>query len=388
MKTLIAGATVFTPEAVIPKGSVVITDGVISDVVVGADALPRFDAVLDASGLILAPGFIDLQINGGFGFDLASNPESVWRLGARLVELGVTSFLPTIISSPPDVVAKAQVVVRAGPLSAYKGATPLGLHLEGPYISEAKRGAHPVDCLRRPNLEETQLWSPSEGVAMVTLAPELPGANELITRLVKRGVIVGAGHSTADFQSSEAAIDAGVTYGTHLFNAMSGLEHRMPGLAAALLIDGRATVGLIADGIHVHPQMVRIAWLLAGTDRFTLVSDAMAGLVMASGRFHLGPSEVIVSDSNARIADGTLAGSVLALDQAVRNLVLFARCTAEQAVRSATHVPARLLGRSDLGAIRQGARADLVLLTKNLAVAATLIGGEIAYASSKAPTWE
>ncbi len=378
MKRLIVG----------PTGTLVISDGVITDVLAGTDSLPGADSRLDASGLILAPGFIDLQINGGFGFDLASDPESIWKLGDRLVELGVTSFLPTIISSPPEVVAKAQAVVSGGSPRAYKGAAPLGLHLEGPFLSPAKRGAHPFDCLRKPNHEETESWSPSTGVAMVTLAPELPGALDLVRQLADRGVVVGAGHSAADFRSSQVALDAGVTYGTHLFNAMSGLDHRQPGLAAALLANEAATVGLIADGIHVHPQMVRIAWRLAGPDRFSLVSDAMAGLGMASGKFQLGPLEVFVSDSSARLADGTLAGSVLPLDQAARNLIEFAGCRPEHAIASVTSVPAHLLRRTDRGVIRPGARADLVLLTQDLKVAATLIAGEIAYAAGRAPSWD
>lgn len=377
MKRLIVG----------PTAALVISDGVITDVLAGTDRLPRADARLDAAGLIVAPGFIDLQINGGFGLDLTSDPESIWKLGRRLVEVGVTSFLPTIISSPPEIVATAQAVVQAGPPPAYKGASPLGLHLEGPFLSPAKRGAHPLDCLRTLNTRETERWSLAEGVAMVTLAPELPGALDLISQLVERGVVVGAGHSAADFESSKDAIDAGISYGTHLFNAMSGLDHREPGLAAALLASETATVGLIADGVHVHPQMVRMAWRLAGPDRFTLVSDAIAGLGMPSGKFQLGPLEVLVSDSSARLADGTLAGSVLPLDQAVRNLIAFAGCLPELAIGAVTSVPAQLLRRTDRGVIRPGARADLVLLTQDLQVAATLIGGEIAYASERAPSW-
>jgi N-acetylglucosamine-6-phosphate deacetylase len=388
MKRAITGAALIASDRLIPSGTVVINDGVIAEVVPHPGRSVMADSTLDASGLTLAPGFIDLQINGGFGLDLASDPRSIWALGARLVELGVTSFLPTIISSPRAVVKDALAVLGDGPPPDYKGSVALGLHLEGPFLSPSKRGAHPLECLRRPATEEVRGWSLSEGVAMVTIAPELPAALEVISQLITQGVIVGAGHSGADFKTGTSAIDAGVTYGTHLFNAMTGLDHRAPGLAAALLANPRATLGVIADGIHVHPEMVRIAWRLAGPDRFSLVSDAMAGLGMPLGTFQLGLQKVTVSDSGARLADGTLAGSVLRLDQAVRNLTTFTGCPPELAVRSVTSVPARLLGRADLGSIRPQARADLVLLTPEMNVVATLIAGEIVYTSEDAPSWD
>ena len=220
---------------------------------------------------------------------------------------------------------------------------------------------------------------------MVTLAPELPGALDLTGRLIDRGIVIGAGHSAADFKSSQAGIAAGIAYGTHVFNAMTRLDHRTPGLAAALLGDSGATVGLIADGIHVHPQMIRIAWRLAGPDRLSLVSDAIAGLGMAPGKFHLGTQEVLVSDSSARLADGRLAGSVLPTNLGVRNLMTYTGCGIDIASRSVTSVPSRLLGLADRGVIRTGGRADLVLLTQDLEVVTTFVAGEVAYAAEDAP---
>ncbi len=389
MRACIWGSTVITPGAILPGGVVVLDDGTVVEVLPSASRPPRADATLDASGLILAPGFIELQINGGFGVDLTADPGSMWRLGERLPELGVTAFLPTVISSPPGSIMQARDVLRAGPPPGYRGAAPLGLHLEGPFLAPAKRGAHDEANLRAPSAAVAQAWSRTTGVAMVTLAPELPGAVELVRALTGRGVVVSAGHSTADLAAGQAGIKAGVTYGTHLVNAMSGLDHHSLDLAAALLADERVTVGLIADGIHVHPELIRLAWRHAGPDRFSLVSDAMAGLGMASGRFRLGAREVVVTHSSARLADGTLAGSVMGLDQAVRNLVAFTGCRPELALRAATVVPARLLGLAERrGAIGPNGVADFVLLTDRLEVAATIIGGEIVYASDGAPRWD
>jgi N-acetylglucosamine-6-phosphate deacetylase len=385
----ITGATVITPEAILPAGLVTLDSGVIVDVLPGQTMPPGIEATLDASELILAPGFVELQINGGFGIDLTAEPARLWQLGERLPEVGVTAFLPTIVSSPPVVASHARDVVRAGPPLGYRGATSLGLHLEGPFIAPTKCGAHDPANLRAPSMLEAQAWTATEGVAMVTLAPELDGALELIGELSRRGVLVSAGHSAADLATGEAAIEAGVRYGTHLFNAMTGLDHRSPGLAAALLDDERVTVGLIADGIHVHPEMVRLVSRLAGPDRISLVSDAIAGLGMSPGRFKLGNQEVIVDESSARLADGTLAGSILRLDQALRNFVAFTGCRPEVALRAVTSVPARLLGVADRhGAIVPGSLANLVLLTRGLEVVATIVGGRIAYASDGAPAWE
>lgn len=383
----VVGATVITPEGTLPNGTVVYDERFVTAVLPSATRPPDAEATLDASGLILAPGFIELQVNGGFGLDLTSDPGSIWQLGVRLVELGVTAFLPTIVSSPPEVVSKAQEVVQAEPPAGYRGAVPLGLHLEGPFLAPSKRGAHRLECLRAPTPVETRTWSPADGVAMVTLAPELPGALELIRHLARRGVVVSAGHSDADLTVGEEAIDAGVRYGTHVFNRMRGLDHRSPGLATALLADERVTVGLIADGVHVHPEMIRIAWRLAGPNRFSLVSDAMAGLGSASGRFQLGGQEVFVADSSARLQDGTLAGSVLPLDLGVRNLMAFTGCPPELALQAVTRVPARLLRLKARGVIAPGNPADFVLLTERLEVVATIVDGEIAHAASGAPSW-
>jgi len=335
---------------------------------------------LEAEGLILAPGFIDLQINGAFGRDFTADPETIWEVAARLPQDGVTAFLPTIITSPPETIEKARQVVCGGPPPGFKGATPLGLHLEGPFLNPAKRGAHKPEYLRTPDLAEAERCSPKGGVRMVTLAPELAGAGRLIQLLAGRGVLVSAGHSMATLEEGKAGIEAGIRYGTHLFNAMPALDHREPGIVGALLSNERVTVGLIADGVHLHPEVVALAWRMKGPGRVSLVTDAMAALGMGDGRYSLGDADVIVEGMTARLTDGRLAGSVLSLDAAVRNLVKFTSCSIAEAIGTVTSVPASLLGLERThGQIAPGFAANLTLLTPDLQVALTMIAGNVLY---------
>jgi N-acetylglucosamine-6-phosphate deacetylase len=342
-------------------------------------AVEAAGAHIDAAGNLLAPGFIDLQINGAFGQDFTENPGAIWEVARRLPEFGVTAFLPTIVTSAPEKLEVAVRVLGRRP-AGFAGAEPLGLHVEGPYLNPDRRGAHNPSHLRTPEATHVPNWSPSCGVRVVTLAPELPGALALIAALVARGIVVGIGHSIASHEQAVAGIDAGARYGTHLFNAMAPLGHREPGVVGALLTDDRMTVGLIADGIHTHPELVKLAWRALGPARLNLVTDAMAALGMPPGRYSLGGLEVLVDDAGARLPDGRLAGSTLSLDAAVRNLVAMAGCTPEAALQTVTETPARLLGvNGRLGVVEPGAAADLVLLDAGLQVRATLVGGEPVY---------
>ncbi len=337
---------------------------------------------VQAAGLLLAPGFIDLQINGAFGNDFTNEPGTIWEVASQLPRYGVTSFLPTIVSSPREMVVMAQDVICEGAPPGFKGATPLGLHLEGPFLNPAKRGAHNPTHLRLPDTTEAQSWRLDRGIRLVTLAPELPGAHEMIEMLVAQGIVVSAGHSLASYEEGVAGINAGITYGTHLFNAMPALDHREPGLVGALLGHSQVTVGIIADGIHLHPSLVALAWKAKGHLRVSLVTDAMAALGMPAGTYTLGDQDVIVEDEAARLADGRLAGSVLTLDQAVRNLVNFAGCRPYEAISMVTAVPASILRMADSrGRIAPGFLADMVLLDSDLRVVETLVAGEVVYST-------
>jgi N-acetylglucosamine-6-phosphate deacetylase len=381
----IRGATILTPSRSISHSTALIE----GDRLVALDPLPELPCparaeIVEADGLLLAPGFIDLQCNGAFGHDFTAAPETIWEVAARLPQYGVTAFLPTIITAPSATIASAQAVLRAGPPPGFSGSLPLGLHLEGPFLNPEKRGAHNPAHLRPPSLENVTDWSLETGVRLVTLAPELPGALEVIQTLRERGVVVSAGHSQASYAEARAGLDAGLTYGTHLFNAMPPVNHRAPGLVEALLTDPRAAVGLIPDGLHLHPALIRLIWQSAGPARVNVVTDAMAALGEPPGRSRLGDFEVTVSENDARLNDGRLAGSTLSLDQGLRNLIAFTDCGVNDALRTVTETPARLLGLTDRGRLVPGCRADLVLLTPDLRVQTVLVGGQVVTQFSEA----
>jgi N-acetylglucosamine-6-phosphate deacetylase len=333
---------------------------------------------VDCDGLLASAGFIDLQVNGASGHDITAEPASMWAIGASLARHGVTAFLATIVSSDPGRVGDALGALGKGP--GAPGAVPIGLHVEGPYLSPARAGAHRPAQLRSPDAAEAAEWTPEAGVRMVTLAPELPGALDLVAQLSERGVVVAAGHTDADAATGRAAVDAGVRYATHLLNAMRPLDHRAPPLAAALLDDERVTIGLIADGLHIAPEILALVRRAVGPGRVSLVSDAMAGLDLPPGRVRLGDVDVIVGTDDARLPNGTLAGSIAGLDLGLRTYVAATGCSVREALAAVTSTPADLLrlgeGRGRLGI---GGRADLALLTEGLEVAATLVGGEVAW---------
>ncbi len=283
------------------------------------------------SGLLVAPGFIDLQCNGALGIDLASEPERLWELAALLPRWGVTAWLPTIVTSPPGTVERSLAVLAGGPPPDWVGAMPLGLHVEGPFLTSDAAGAHDRQLLQRPSLEAVDGWSHESGVAVVTLAPELPGALPVIEALVGRDVVVSLGHSSALAMEVRRAFDLGARGVTHLFNAMSPFHHREPGLAGVALIDDRAHVGVIADGVHVHPDVVAMAQRCLG-ERLVLVTDAVAALGAPPGTQQLGHADITARTDGVRRPDGTLAGSDLSLDAAVRNLVTFCGCEPEVAI--------------------------------------------------------
>ena len=288
--------------------------------------------------------FIDLQVNGAGGFDLTTEPESLWRVGEVLPRYGVAAFLPTLVSPSFVIVDRARTAWAAGAPAGYAGATPLGWHVEGPFISPKRAGVHDLASLQAPNAGAVADWSPASGVRMVTLAPELPGALEVVATLIANGVVVSAGHSAATHEEAVAGFDAGIRCVTHLFNAMPPLDHRHPGLVGAALADERVTIALIPDGLHVHPAMVALARRAVGPDRLAIVTDAVAGFGMPPGTYVLAGRECIVDGVSARLPDGALAGSVLAMDQAVRNLAAYAGIPEADAALAATTVPARLLG--------------------------------------------
>lgn len=306
----------------------------------------------------LPGGYFDVQINGGWGHHFSADPSSIWAVGAHLLAHGVTQFLPTLISEGFDRLDEALDVLAAGPPPDWVGAQPVGWHLEGPWLAPSRVGAHAPSALRLPDLPDR--LRRSNGVLLVTLAPELPGSIDAIAELVDREVVVSMGHSAATFDEVKVATAAGARMGTHLFNAMSGMHHREPGLAAALLDSPELHVGLIADGEHVAPPMVRLAWKLAG-DRIALVSDAVS---------LLGLSDAGV----ARRSDGTLMGATVGLDECVRNVVAFGAADLASAAVAASAVPRQMLSVATSSSTH-------VLLDDHGRVQQTVLNGAVVYRS-------
>jgi N-acetylglucosamine-6-phosphate deacetylase len=364
------------------RGMILVQDGRIAGIQTGDHSSGRWESVEMRDAAYIAPGFIDLQVNGGFGVDVGEAPMAIRTLAARLPETGVTAFLPTVITSPPEFYPKAIAAFQA--TRDAPGAQPLGLHIEGPFLSPERHGAHRRDIIENadPCLLDTLLES--DAVRLVTLAPERRDAPELIEKLRKRGVLISLGHTNATYDQFEAGVDAGARMATHLYNAMAPFGHREPGATGAALLDDRITVGLIADCVHTHPASLQLALRAKGARHIALVTDMMAAAGMPPGRYALGGQDVTVEGAAARLVNGTLAGSLLTMDQAVRNMVQWTDATASDALRMASEVPARLLGLARIGRIREGNAADLVLLDENLHVQMTIIKGEIVYERGRA----
>jgi N-acetylglucosamine-6-phosphate deacetylase len=293
-------------------------------------------------------GLVDLQVNGAAGIDLTAEPHRLWEVASALPAHGVVAFVPTVITSDPAAREQALATLAAGPPAGWTGAEPLGLHFEGPMIAPSRKGAHPEHWLRAPSLDLVDGWSREAGVVLATIAPELPGALEVIERLVARGVVVSVGHTAADTAAVRAAVDAGARCVTHLGNAMPPMQTREPGpVGVALggyLAAGDLVAGVIADGHHLHPDFLRTVWRALGPSRFLSVSDTTAALGLPDGPARLGDQEVVVADGTVRLHDGTLAGSAASLLGCLRVLVAQTGCSVADALATATTTPLALLG--------------------------------------------
>jgi N-acetylglucosamine-6-phosphate deacetylase len=360
----IGASRVVTPAGVLDDAEVTVEGGMIMAVRPTRGTGP---------GRMLVPGFVDLQVNGVDDVDVTSAAGDDWeRLDALLLAQGVTTWCPTLVTGPLADYGPALAQIAAAAHRPPAGRPAIaGAHLEGPFLGGAP-GAHPVEHLAPIDL--TWLAGLTEIVAVVTLAPELPNACEAIALLRERGVLVALGHSTATLEQVQAATDAGACLVTHLFNGMPPLHHRQPGLIGAALSDARLATSLIADLVHVHPAALRIAFA-AKDDATVLITDAVAW----NRATHAGRHIDLGADGAPRLADGTLAGSALSMDAAVRNVVHAADVPVELAIAAASTAPARLLGLIDRGAIAPGRRADLVALTPTLEVEAVWVGGDLAH---------
>jgi N-acetylglucosamine-6-phosphate deacetylase len=363
------------------SGRLVLEDSVVSgtiavedDVIVAVETASTSGA---AGAPYITPGFVDVHVHGGGGHDAMGGRAALDGMARHLLRHGVTSFLPTGVSAPLDDLYRFVDEVRDWtPVAPTDGSQPLGPNLEGPWLSHAKKGAHDPTLLRNPaDLRYEDLEAHLDGLRVVTVAPEIPGALELIAWLHARGIATSMGHSAATLEQAAAGYAAGGSTTTHLFNGMSGVDHRDPGLAVAALTDDDAYVELIADGIHVHPALWRLIVRSKPAGRLMLISDAIPLAGMGDGRATIGGLDIeVVGHRVTLVGTDTLAGSVIALDTAVRNLV-GSGIALPVAVAAASRNPLAMLGVTDRGRIAVGQRADLVELDDDLQVRRVMRGG-------------
>lgn len=395
MRALVA-AGVLAPDRVTGPVAVLVEEGRVAGVwpqapaVAVASRLPGVE-VLDLGADLLVPGFVDIHVHGFDGHDLTScSAEEMVAMARALPRTGATAFLATIASSGPaetlEQVRRARAAAEALEASPEPGAAIAGIRLEGPFISQEKRGAQAPWAIRPPDAVELRSLAEAAGgrLRAVDFAPEQPGAGALLPVLAELGLLPVGGHTTATYEAMSAAIGAGVRHSTHLFNAMPPLLHRAPGAAAAFLTDPRTTVEMIADGIHLHPAILRLVLAAKGPRSTALVTDAVHAAGLPEGDYEFLGRTVHVREGAVRLEDGTLAGSTLTLDRAVRNLVSLAGASLEDAVRMASETPAAIAGLCDRGSIRPGAWADLVELSPEGVVRATWTRGEPAWRGPEA----
>jgi N-acetylglucosamine-6-phosphate deacetylase len=392
MKTVFAARSLYTPLEEIQNPLVFVEGGVITDLASRSTReIPANTALIDFADAIIAPGFVDVHMHGGAGLDVMQASEAEMpHLGRFLAQHGVTGYFPTTVAAPIDVTCAALERIANAIAAGESGtngngsndntsqARPLGIHLEGPFLSHARRGVHAPENLALPTVALFErLWQAARGhVRMLTIAPELPGAPEVIAEAARRRVLVSIGHSDADLNAAQAGVRAGARHATHTFNAMRPLDHREPGILAEVLTDPDVTADIIVDGIHVAPSVVRLFLKAKGIEGSVLITDATAAAGMPEGRYQLGTMMVDVKNGMCTI-DGKLAGSVLTMDRAVRNVMEFGGWSLRHAVRAATLNPARAAGLADhYGALASGAEASFVVLSLAGDVRKTIVRGK------------
>lgn len=345
--------------------------------------------VIDLEGRTVIPGMIDVHIHGVAGVDVMDAvPEALEKMSVFLAEEGTTAFLATTITQSPDNIEKA--ISNAADYmengQAAGKAECLGIHLEGPFVSAKRKGAQPLDFIMEPNISQFKRWQEAARgkIRLVTLAPEEPGGNELARYLRETGVIASIGHSDATYDQVMDAIEAGVSHVTHLFNGMRGFHHREPGVAGSAMLNKALNVEMILDGIHIDPRSVMLAYQQITSERILLITDAMRAKCMKEGIYDLGGQQVTVSERDARLADGTLAGSILKMKDAASNIKKFADCKMEDIIKMTASNAAKELNIYDRkGSISVGKDADLVVLDQDFEVHMTFCRGKIAYQSDR-----
>lgn len=380
----IVNGTIVTPFKTIPKGKVVFKDGKIVAVGGKKDVeVPKDSKIIDASRKLVAPGFIDIHVHGGGGRDIMeASYEAINEVAKYLASHGTTAFLPTTVSTSQndllEVVKTVREVIEAGT----RGAEVLGVNLEGPYISFEKRGAQNRDYLKLPSQNEFKevFEASNRTVRIITLAPELDGARELMHMLRHLGITISIGHSNATYNEAVEAIKNGVTHATHTFNAMRGFHQREPGVVGAVLVHDRLTAELISDNFHVHPAAMKLLIKTKGTDKIVLVTDAIQASGMADGEYKLGGQNVFVKDGVCRLESGELAGSTLTMDKAIYNTAKSVHLPLRTTIGMATINPAVVIGvDKEKGSLEPGKDADIVIIDEEVNVHMTIVNGNVVY---------
>ncbi len=392
MATCLYGARVLTPEETLDSATVVVDQSGRIAYIGSPEGAPRSDgAHLDLRGLVLVPGFIDIHQQGGNGVSFAIDPQELYKVSDVLQQYaawvprkGVTGFLCSIGADSTeelcDLVAAFVAAIEAG----VAGAEPLGLHLEGPYLSEEKRGAINPAWVRPPSAQEVDLLlQAGRGwIRQTTMSPELPGVMELAGHFRAAGVVAAIGHSDADYETASAALRGNFTHITHAFNAQRAFKHREPGLVGAMLASEHASVEVIADGVHVHPAALRILVRCIGTDRTILITDSIAAAGAGDGEYWIGDQLRIVKDGVSRLPNGHLAGSVATMDLCVRNMHQQVGLPLHDAAKMASLNPARAMGFADrLGRLAVGKDASLTVIDEQVNVHLTMVKGQIVYSN-------
>ncbi|HET7577926.1 MAG TPA: N-acetylglucosamine-6-phosphate deacetylase [Bacillales bacterium] len=382
----IRDVTVYGEDQIYEHGYVQVRDGRVQAIGKEDGSLvPEGEELTSGSGFVCVPGLIDVHIHGAAGADVMdATPEALETIAGALPAEGTTSFLATTMTLGPDAIEKA--LVNAGEYGSKQKADGkaemLGIHLEGPFISAEKAGAQPTKYIAEPDLGLFQKWQKGAGgrIRLVTLAPECEGGLELIRYFTENNIVASVGHSNAVYDEVVRAVEAGASHVTHLYNGMRGLHHREPGVAGAALLLDELMAEVIVDGHHSRPEMVNLAYRQKGKDGLVLITDAMRAKCLKNGTYDLGGQDVTVKDGEARLESGSLAGSVLEMKDAIRNIMAYTGCSLADVVQMGAVNPAKELNVYDRkGSLSPGKDADLVILDQDLDVVMTICRGKVAY---------
>ncbi|MBD3411118.1 MAG: N-acetylglucosamine-6-phosphate deacetylase [Ignavibacteriales bacterium] len=386
MRLALFGGNLVTPFRVIKNGAVLVEDDMIVEVGKSSDVkIPEGYKVIDVSGKTVTPGFVDLLCHGGGGYGFADeNDESIQKVSEYFASKGTTSILASLFAKPREkLLADLRRVadyIESNPRSNVKG-----VHMEGPYLNKQLKGAMNEEYLWTPSVESFEaMWEASKGwIKIMTIAPELPGAYEVMRAAAKKGVVLSIGHSTASYEQIEVAIDNGAAHVTHMFNAMKPLHHREPSIALAALLRNELKIELIADKLHVHPAVMELLLKLKGPNGIFLITDSIRAGGMHEGEYEFADQKIFMKEKKAYLPDGTLAGSTLTLNMAIKNMVTTANAKITDAVRMASLNGAKNI-RAGLrkGILGVGKQADIVVMDDEFEVEMTIIKGDIVYQRS------